>query len=274
MVSFCLYSFGWLVSGRSPTYRVLWCNTIHYFRNAGKFTCSHKAVNAGPLTHIHSTQTHTFQCVGMQKKTENCICSSSHMHTQGLSRLCQKQEDTNNTDQKQEHRTLIKHTSAMWVHTTCASGRQSNNCGRKTQKQTVPPPSSSPADRGQSFADCLALLFGTVCVSMSAFVRMHTSCHSWSLATPPTARPTAGCHWRVPAHSLTVWPECRGEAKTGPRAESASVNCHFLLSAYSLSCLFDPSTVYLCAYSPQKNPIFSTHLVLLLCSEQTNKTAG
>lgn len=173
-----------------------------------------------------------------------------------------KQEDTNNTDQEQEHRALVKHTSAMWAHVARASGHRSDNCGHKTQKQTAPPPSSSPADRGQSFADCLALLFGTVCVSMSAFVRMHTSCHSWSLATPPTARPTAGCHWRVPAHSLTVWPECRGGGgtKTGPRAESASVNCHFLLSAYSLSCLFDPSRVYLCAYSPQKNPVFPTHL--------------
>lgn len=136
----------------------------------------------------------------------------THAHTRFKS-FVSKQEDTNNTDQKQEHRALVKHTSAMWAHVARASGHRSDNCGHKTQKQTAPPPSSSPADRGQSFADCLALLFGTVCVSMSAFVRMHTSCHSWSLATPPTARPTAGCHWRVPAHSLTVWPECRGGGK-------------------------------------------------------------
>lgn len=53
-------------------------------------------------------------------------------------------------------------------------------------------------------------LFGTLCVSTSVFVQLQTACHSRSLAAPPTARPPAGCHPRVPACSLTVWGKCLG----------------------------------------------------------------
>lgn len=186
-----------------------------------------------------------------------------------------KQEDTNNTDQEQEHRALVKHTSAMWAHVARASGHRSDNCGHKTQKQTAPPPSSSPADRGQSFADCLALLFGTVCVSMSAFVRMHTSCHSWSLATPPTARPTAGCHWRVPAHSLTVWPECRGGGEPKQARELSQPRLtvtSFYLLIHSAVYLIHLRCIYVLTHlkrTPSSLPIS----FLSLCSEQTNRTA-
>lgn len=94
------------------------------------------------------------------------------------------------------------------------------------------------------FADCLALLFGTLCVSMSVFFRMHTACHSWSLATPPTAHPAASCHCWVPTHSLTVWPKCLGnqnrpESWVSPGQLPLPVIWEFTqLIIWSILCLF------------------------------------
>lgn len=76
--------------------------------------------------------------------------------------------------------------------------------------------------------------FGTPCVSMSAFLRIHTVCQSQSPATPPTACPAAGCHQPVPTQSKCLT-KVSGQPKTRLRAESVQANCHFLLSSYSFS---------------------------------------
>lgn len=99
---------------------------------------------------------------------------------------------------------LIEHTSVTM------SASSTNSSAHKKQTKLCLLCLALLLTEDNHFVDCLALLFGTLCVSMSVFVRMHTACHSWSLATPPTARPAASCHHRVPTHSLTVWPKCLG----------------------------------------------------------------
>lgn len=132
----------------------------------------------------------------------------------------------------------MKCTSAA-LHITGAPGLWNNNSQRgENNNKCTPPPSPCHADRGQWLADCLALLFGTRRVSMCAFVQMHTACHSWSLATPPTAvlQPavTDECPHTVWLSDRSVW-----LTKTGPRAESFSANRHFFFirSIYCLSAL-------------------------------------
>lgn len=167
---------------------------------------------------------------------------------------------------KQEQSTMQTHihvTSTMGIHAEaayvqcmhadrkCFRNHRSNTHGVNVRiyssdfshkNKSAPPLSRSPADRGQSFGDCLALpLFGTPCVSMSAPVQMHMACHTWSLATTthgPVPQPavTDKCPHTVWLSDQSVW-----VTKTGPRADSAPVNCHFLLSGSSLSCLLDPT---------------------------------
>lgn len=79
---------------------------------------------------------------------------------------------------RKAHRMLqkppIKHKNTHGVNVRVYSSDFSSH-----KNKMAPPLSRSPADRGQSFGDCLALpLFGTPCVSMSAPVQMHMACHT------------------------------------------------------------------------------------------------
>lgn len=233
----------------------------HYFRNACKFTCGRKAVKARPYTHIYSTQTHANISACRHAKNLKTTCSNSHMHTQGLSHLCQN---------KRTPITLIRNKSTEHWSNTRRPCERTKRVRQDTGATTVVIKHKNKLrllrlallltedNHLRTASPCCLALCVSACLRLSECTHRATVDH-WQHHPRPVLQPavTDEC-------PRTVWLSDQsvggGETKTGPRAESASVNCHFLLSAYSLSCLFDPSTVYLCAYSPQKNPVFPTHL--------------
>lgn len=198
----------------------LWCLTLsrhtHAKLHAGTRECKATKTKAVDNANTHSCN------ISDGQPCESCICTVYACKQ----RVLQKPP--------------IKHKNTHGVNVRVYSSDFSSH-----KNKTAPPLSRSPADRGQSFGDCLALpLFGTPRVSMSAPVQMHMACHTWSLATTthgPVPQPavTDKCPHTVWLSDQSVW-----VTKTGPRADSAPVNCHFLLSGSSLSCLLDPTYGY------------------------------
>lgn len=193
-------------------------------------------------THTYIQYTHT-QHINVQ-------ACKKHMqeHTHANPRhdsFVSMQKDTNT-----EHRTI--HECALGVHlstTPTTNQQQTNLCLLRLALLLTED------NHLRTASPCCLALCVSACLRLSKCTQRATVDH-WKHHPRPVLQPavTDECPHTVWLSDQSVW-----VTKTGPGAESGPVNCHFLLSGYSLSCLFDPSTVYLTANSPPYTPIcFST----------------
>ena len=174
--------------------------------------------NIETCKHIQHTQTSTCR----HARPQNYMQENTHAHT-SYDSFVSTQRDTNSTDYKQEHIDQVS------VHCVCIRAPH-QQLWHKKNKQCLLLLLLRPAllltedNHLRAASPCCLPLCVSACLRLSKCTQRATVDH-WQHHPRPVLQPpvTDECPHTVWLSDQSVW-----VTKTGPRAESASVNRHFL----------------------------------------------